>query len=196
MAIDNALKNPVVTSVLAAKSGDDFVAVSSSNPLPILSRNLGDWVGERGGLYLVPTVTCPAVASKFAALQIWNPTDSGKLYQVAIVSVWGTGTNTYQLAKTNVPLTNDAGVTFENTISGVANASTAKIYTGGLTARSTTGIISPQVIVSSTTTTGTSIRAFITPMIKPSNGLNIEIATLGLAFNAHIVIFEYDDITT
>ena len=38
MAIDNALKNPVVTSVLAAKSGDDFVAVSSSNPLPVITK--------------------------------------------------------------------------------------------------------------------------------------------------------------
>ena len=36
MAIDNALKNPVVTSVLAVKSGDDFVAVGeTSNPLPV-----------------------------------------------------------------------------------------------------------------------------------------------------------------
>ena len=35
MAIDNALKNPVVTSVLAVKSGDDFVAVGASNPLPV-----------------------------------------------------------------------------------------------------------------------------------------------------------------
>ena len=36
MAIDNALKNPVVTSVLAVKSGDDFVAVGeTNNPLPV-----------------------------------------------------------------------------------------------------------------------------------------------------------------
>ena len=171
-------------------------AVSSSNPLPILSRNMSDWVGEHGGLSVIPLVTSPAVASKYGAMQIWNPVGSGKIYQIAVVSVWSTGTNTFQLAKTNTQLANDTSVTVENTISGVANASAAKVYTEGLTARSTTGIISPQVIVTATATTGTSVRAFITPMIKPNNGLNIEIATLNLAFNAHIVIFEYDDITT
>ncbi|HRH92715.1 MAG TPA: hypothetical protein PLW01_12490 [Agitococcus sp.] len=171
-------------------------AVSSSNPLPVLSRNLSDWVGEHGRLNVIPLVTSPAVASKYGAMQIWNPVGSGKIYQISVVSVWSTGTNTFQLAKTNVQLANDATATVENTISGVENASTAKIYTEGLTARSTTGIISPQVIVTATATTGTSVRAFITPMIKPNNGLNIEIATLNLAFNAHIVIFEYDDITT
>ena len=35
MAIDNALKNPVVTSVLAVKSGDDFVAVGETDKLPV-----------------------------------------------------------------------------------------------------------------------------------------------------------------
>ena len=39
MAIDNALKNPVVTSVLAVKSGDDFVAVGETNKLPVEATN-------------------------------------------------------------------------------------------------------------------------------------------------------------
>lgn len=39
MAIDNALKNPVVTSVLAVKSGEDFVAVSETNKLPVEATN-------------------------------------------------------------------------------------------------------------------------------------------------------------
>ena len=39
MAIDNALKNPVVTSVLAVKSGDDFVAVGETDKLPVESTN-------------------------------------------------------------------------------------------------------------------------------------------------------------
>ena len=171
-------------------------AVSSSNPLPVVSRNVSDWVGEHGGLSVIPLVTCPAVSAKYGAMQIWNPIGSGKIYQVAVVSVWSTGTNTFQLAKTNVRLANDTSVVVENTVSGVANTSVAKVYTESLVARSTTGIISPQVVVNATTTTGSSVRAFITPMIKPNNGLNIEIATANLAFNAHIVLFEYDDIQT
>ena len=39
MAIDNALKNPVVTSVLAVKSGDDFVAVGETDRLPVEATN-------------------------------------------------------------------------------------------------------------------------------------------------------------
>lgn len=40
MTIDNVLKNPVVTSVQAVKSGEDIVAVSSSNPLPVTDSAL------------------------------------------------------------------------------------------------------------------------------------------------------------
>ena len=36
---DTALNNPIVTAVMAVKSGDDVVAVSSSNPLPVQSAN-------------------------------------------------------------------------------------------------------------------------------------------------------------
>ena len=32
---DTALNNPLVTAVMAVKSGDDVVALSSSNPLPV-----------------------------------------------------------------------------------------------------------------------------------------------------------------
>lgn len=32
---DTALNNPIVTAVMAVKSGDDVVALSSSNPLPV-----------------------------------------------------------------------------------------------------------------------------------------------------------------
>ena len=39
MAIDNALKNPVVTSVLSVKSGDDFVAVGERDRLPVQATN-------------------------------------------------------------------------------------------------------------------------------------------------------------
>ena len=32
---DTALNNPIVTAVMAVKSGDDVVALNSSNPLPV-----------------------------------------------------------------------------------------------------------------------------------------------------------------
>ena len=36
---DTALNNPIVTAVMAVKSGDDVVALSSSNPLPVQNPN-------------------------------------------------------------------------------------------------------------------------------------------------------------
>ena len=37
---DTALNNPLVTAVMAVKSGDDVVALSSSNPLPVGGKSV------------------------------------------------------------------------------------------------------------------------------------------------------------
>jgi hypothetical protein len=51
---DTALKNPIVTAVLAVKNGEDVVAVSSSSPIPITNPT-SDGTQGTGSSYNPPT---------------------------------------------------------------------------------------------------------------------------------------------
>src|SRR5574343_366165 len=109
MAIDNALKNPVMTSVLAVKSGDDFVAVGETNNIPVTTYpNTKTSAIESsiiGKLYKA-WATAPATAAKYSAVQIWNPTGSG-------VTLLVTAANCYNSAGTMkwYPLLNQTQLT-------------------------------------------------------------------------------------
>lgn len=77
---DTALKNPIVTAVQAVKSGEDVVAVSASNPLPVNSQpdnRTSNSQAALDGIIAKCWINCPAVAAKFSAVQIWNPVGSG-----------------------------------------------------------------------------------------------------------------------
>ena len=56
------------------------VAVSSSNPLPVISQldsKTSNSQAALDGISAKCWINCPAVAAKFSAVQIWNPVGSG-----------------------------------------------------------------------------------------------------------------------
>ena len=100
MAIENALKNPVVTSVLAVKSGDDFVAVGeTNNPLPVSTPD---------GLTVSGTATSAAVLFTMSMLN----------YESITVQVTSAGTGctiTYETSDDSVVWLACSGLNASNT---------------------------------------------------------------------------------
>lgn len=191
MAIDNALKNPVVTSVLAAKSGDDFVAVSSINPLPILSqpitRNNHQESIFKGRAFKL-WVTIAATPGKYAAVQIFNPASSGNaIYIIGISASNSTGTMKWYPLMNNTPLANLSG--FSRNLKSDGASPSFELRTEALTARTANdsfgtsiGSITPQGYALNTTGE--------TYLIMPGDGLRYEVETQNIGATLYSTVFE------
>ena len=109
---DIALNNPIVTAVQAVKSGNDVVAVSASNPLPI---------SQLDGLSVSGTATGAAVLFTTSMLN----------YESITVQVTSAGTSctvTYEASEDGVTWQSTSGLTTSNVgLSANATASTTAL---------------------------------------------------------------------
>ena len=110
---DTALNNPLVTAVMAVKSGGDIVAVGSSNPLP---------VAQTDGLAVSGTATSADVLFTTSMLN----------YESITVQVTSAGTSctvTYETSDDNSNWISTSGLSFTNT-GGSALATTSSAVGG------------------------------------------------------------------
>lgn len=196
MAIDNALKNPVVTAVLAMKEGEDFVALGGKNSLPFAQQNgvsaLQNIIREQN-VFIAHGVNVPASAGNLSKIQLWNPADSGKLLVCYVASMWHTsGSVTYKASVTNNQLSNNESlVAKQNTCFGSSQVAESKIYTKNDDATSASNVIS-QMPVSSIVSNGTNILAFLQGVAMPEYGVLIESTTANMAINGFFIWVEID----
>jgi len=194
MAIDNALKNPVVTSVLAVKSGDDFVAVGETNKLPVTSYpNTKTSAIESsiiGKLYKA-WVTAPATTAKYGAVQIWNPVGSGVTLVVATATCYNSaGTMKWYPLLNQTQLTGTDG--FIVNLKADGGASNFKILTEALAARTANNSLG--ISVTPTTPNGMSLLNGNEWYTIPSGwGLRYEGETVNVGMNLIAMIIESEN---
>jgi len=188
---DTALKNPIVTAVQAVKSGEDVVAVSSSNLLPVMSRPnpMTSSVESclRGRLFK-GWATCAAVSVKNSAIQIWNPTNSTMTLQIVALNAYNSaGTMKWYPLISTSPLTTLTGNTISlNTVIGTPRF---EIRCDNLATR--TSNTSLGVTISATTPVGTGLLlSGEIYLLAPNTGLTYEAETQNIAMNLHITAVE------
>ena len=192
MAIDNALKNPVVTSVLAVKSGDDFVAVGeTSNPLPVTTysnpKTSAIEAAVIGKLYKA-WVTAPATTAKYSAVQIWNPVGSGITLILPQVNGYNSaGTMKWYPILNQTKLNVSTG--FIQKINPTGGAAGFQILTEALNARTVTDSFG--VTISSTTPNGGGLQVSGEFYIIPEGwGLRYEGETVNVGMNFIAMVIE------
>lgn len=196
MAIDNALKNPVVTAVLAVKEGEDFVALGGKNPLPSAQQNgvssLQNIIREQN-VFIAHGVNVPAMAGNLSKIQLWNPADSGKLLVCYIASMWHTsGSVTYKVSYTDSVLSSDESpIAKQNLCYGSTNTASTKIYTKNSDSTIASRVFS-QVSVSSIAPNGTTLLSLSQAVCVPNKGILIESTVANMAINGLFTWVEID----
>lgn len=117
-------------------------AVSSSNPLPVINEQKfsGALQGSEGRLWECPLITKTAVASKYSAICIFNPTISDIRMMMVTLTAWVGSSTQVRLIKTIIDpatlpatWTEQTGV-FANTLVKVTDSKVCpfKVYTAAL----------------------------------------------------------------
>ena len=191
MAIDNALKNPVVTSVLAVKSGDDFVAVGETNKLPVSTysnpKTSAIEAAVIGKLYKA-WVTAPATTAKYSAVQIWNPVGSGITLILPQVNGHNSaGTMKWYPILNQTKLNGSTG--FIQKINPTGGEAGFQILTEALNARTVTDSFG--VTISSTTPNGAGLLVSGEFYVIPEGwGLRFEGETVNITMNFIAMVIE------
>jgi hypothetical protein len=188
---DTALNNPLVTSVLAIKSGADVVALSTSNPLPnspsaCSSQATANFLGQM----FTCRLTVAAVSAKYSAAQIWNPSSNTKTLVVNSLSGYnGSGSISWSIVpRVTAALTTSGGTIFNNKAGGAA----AGFELRGANLDAPTASPDYNITVAATTFAGTGLRAdgsmFFT--IPAGYGLQLEHNTTNVALNIFATVAE------
>ena len=166
-------------------------AVSSSNPLPILSqpipRNNYQESGFKGRAFKL-WVTIAATPSKYASVQIFNPASSGNaIYVVGLAASNSTGTMKWYPLLNSTPLATLSG--FSRNLKSDGTSPSFELRTEALTARtandslgSTIGSTAPQG--NALNTTGEFY------LIMPGDGLRYEVETQNIGATLYSTVFE------
>jgi len=166
-------------------------AVSSSNPLPILSqpvpRNNQQESVFKGRSFKL-WVTIAATPSKYAAVQIFNPASSGKaIYVVGISASNSTGTMKWYPLVNNTPLATLSG--FSRNLKSDGASPSFELRTEALTTRTANDSFGTNI--GSTAPQGATLNTtgeFY--LIMPGDGLRYEVETQNIGATLYSTVFE------
>ncbi len=172
-------------------------AVSSSNPLPVINEQKfsGSLQGSEGRLWECPLITKTAVASKYSAICIFNPTISDIRMMMVALTAWVGSTTQVRLIKTIVdPSTLPATWTeqtdvFANTLVKVTDSRVCpfKVYTAALDTLDPATWI--DIKNTSTTPTGSSVRGE-SKIFEKGTGFILVCVTANITLNAYAEMAE------
>ena len=184
---DTALNNPLVTAVMAVKSGGDIVAVGSSNPFPTSTVNLFDNTTlecARGNMFVCRIVTTSLATGKFLSITLENPTGSGEVLYLVGGHCNTSGAallQTYQrtIAPTGADIT---GTLIKNAKPSAGRTTQAKLWKDDLAAASTPSAAIWGKYAASTSFAGASILySNVFPVLAAGESFTLEHLTANLS---------------
>lgn len=193
--MDNALKNPLVTAVLAVKSGNDIVAASEDNPIPFVASkgsSAPSLAVEDETTYIASGFTVAAAGTgNYNQFQIWNPVGSGKKVVIYGVVMWQTGSVTINGIESSSALSaTEANRVLKNTTIGSSKIPSTKVYTSS-TATLPTADPNWEVLVNTQNPAGSSVVPSSVPFtLLEGRGMIFIQRTTNIALNATVVIGE------
>jgi hypothetical protein len=188
---DIALKNPIVTAVLAVKNGEDIAALGTSNPLfTDLPKAWSQSNEAVKGNFYVARLSLAIVASKYPAFQIKNPIGSGKTILITNIAAWSSsGNNVYQIVRGSVDLANAGAESVVNLNTSVSGVGVCTFKKESISAVSTV-IALAKGSINTSTADGASITS--DPIVISEGGIiQIECTAVGVGADIKIKYIEF-----
>ncbi len=187
LLVNRAAAGSSATTALVNESGTE---VSSSNPLPVLSRldpATASTQAALSGALSKCWISCPAVSAKYSAVQIWNPVGSGVNLLIIGLAGYNSSTSMKWYQHLNSTKLSTLGGYQQNLKSGNA-ALPFEMYYQNLDSKTATNALG--VTVSSTAPAGGSLQLTGENIcITEGYGLTYEAdnANIGITMTAHII---------
>lgn len=164
-------------------------AVSSSNPLPVFLNEISSSGAANAlGKMYSGKIACSAVAAKYSACQIWNPSTTKDLLVYLVTGYNSAGTVTWNvLPNVTTPLTTNGGTIINNKFDGPA--ASFELRTQNLDSLTANPFYTPSnaSIVAPGTSLMISQQVYT---ITPGTGLQFEQATVNIGANLFCAIAE------
>jgi hypothetical protein len=167
-----------------------LITVSSSNPLPVLSRldpTTSSTQAALSGALSKCWINCPGVSAKYSAVQIWNPVGSGVNILIVGLAGYNSSTSMKWYQRLNSTKLSTLGGYQQNLKSGNA-ALPVEMYSQNLDSKTATNATG--VTVSATAPAGGSLQVTGENIcITEGYGLTYEAdtANIGITMTAHII---------